>query len=35
MGISVPDIVCEALNVLNQAKVCHFQPIKKLACGIK
>ena len=24
----------EAPNLLNQAKVCHFPPIEKLACGM-
>ena len=36
-AISVPQngsVAQEAPNLLNQAKVCHFPPIKKLACGM-
>ena len=36
-AVSVPQngsVAQEALNLHNQAKVCHFQPIEKLACGM-
>ena len=36
-AISVPQngsVAQEAPNLHNQAKVCHFQPIEKLACGM-
>ena len=36
-AISVPQngsVAQEAPNLLNQGKVCHFQPIEKLACGM-
>ena len=36
-AISVPQngsVAQEAPNLLNQAKVCHFPPIEKLACGM-
>ena len=36
-AISIPQngsVAQEAPNLLNQAKVCHFPPIEKLACGM-
>ena len=36
-AISVPQngsVAQEAPNLLNQAKVCHLEPIEKLACGM-
>ena len=35
--ISVPQngsVAQEAPNLLNQAKVCHLEPIEKFACGM-
>ena len=36
-AISVPQngsVAQEAPNLLSQAKVCHLEPIEKLACGM-